>query len=200
MCPRSRGWASGFAGALIVQYEDVRHLGPTFVCLPAQAFHVKKAVVPVVAQMAPAYAAREGAEKLLRPFETTYANTEEVEVRTLVQLPYCFAPLALDQQLTPRAAWTVLAGAISSEGGAAEAQCAPLLLFLRTAAVEGSAIPFATADLEVVALDKALEAQRMEVLQRDLPARFDTGASVGPSPRDAMTLALTAFEARIDML
>ena len=35
----------------------------------------EKAVVPVVAQMAPAYAAREGAEKLLGPFATIDANT-----------------------------------------------------------------------------------------------------------------------------
>ena len=55
---------------------------------------------------------------------------------------------------------TVLAGAISSEGGTVKAKCAPLLSFLRAAAVEGSAIPFAMADLEFVALDKALEAQR----------------------------------------
>ena len=94
-------------------------------------------------------------------------------MRMLVHLPYCFVPLALDQQLTPQAAWTVLSGAISAEGGAVGA---PLLSFLRTAAVEGSAIPFATADLEVVAPDKALEAQRMEILQRDLPTRFNTGA------------------------
>ena len=40
----------------------------------------------------------------------------------------------------------------------------------------------------------------MDILQRDLPARFDTGASGGPSPGDAMALALTAFEARMDML
>ena len=60
-------------------------------------------------------------------------------------------------------------GAISSEGGDIEAQCASLLSFMRAAAVEGSAIPFATADLEVVAPDKALEAQRMDILRRDLP-------------------------------
>ena len=83
---------------------------------------------------------------------------------TLVHLPYLFVLLALDQQLTPQAAWTLLAGAISSEGGGVEAQCAPLLSFLRAAAEEGLAIPFATADLEVVAPDKALEAQRMDIL------------------------------------
>ena len=90
----------------------------------------------------------------------------------------------------------VLEEAISYEGGAVEAKCAPLLTFLRADAVEGSAILFATADLEVVAPDKVLEAQRMEILRRDLPARFDTGASGGPLLGDAMTLALTAFEAR----
>ena len=68
----------------------------------------------------------------------------------------------------------MLAGAISSEEGAVETQCAPLLSFLCAVAVEGSAILFETANLEVVAPDKALEAQRMEILQRDLPARFDT--------------------------
>ena len=173
----------------------------THLCLPAQAFHVEKAVVPVVAHMAPAYAAGwGGSENLMGPFATTDENTEEVEVRTLVHLPHRFVPLDLNQQLTPRAAWTVLAGAISSEGGGVKAQCAPLLLFLRAVAVEGSSIPFATADLEVVAPDKALEAQRMEILQRDIPARFDTGASGGLSPGDAMTLALTAFEVRTDML
>ena len=62
------------------------------------------------------------------------------------------------------------------------------------------AIPFEASDLEVVAPDKALEAQRMEILQWDLPARFDTGASGGPSPGDAMTLNLKVFEARTDML
>ena len=40
-------------------------------------------------------------------------------------------------------------------------------------------IPFAAADLEVVAPDKSLEAQQMEILQRDLPARFDAGALGG---------------------
>ena len=170
-------------------------------CLPAQAFYIKKAVVPVVAHMAPAYAVGGGgAEKLLVTFKITNGNTEEVEVRMLVHLPYRFAPLTLDQQLTPRSAWTVLAGAISSKGGEVEAQCAPLLSFLRAAAVEGSAIPFKTDDLKVVAPDKALEAQQMETLRRDLPVRFDTGALGGPSPGDAMTLELTAFEACTNML
>ena len=68
------------------------------------------------------------------------------------------------------------------------------------AVVEGSAISFATADLEVFAPDKAMEAQRMEIIRRDIPARFDMGSSGGLSPGDAMTLALTASEARIDML
>ena len=57
MCPPSRGRTSSFAGGPIAHLEDVRLLGPTFVRLPAQAFYVKKAVVPAVAQMAPAYAA-----------------------------------------------------------------------------------------------------------------------------------------------
>ena len=63
MCPRSRGRASSFAGAPIAQYEDMRLLGPTFVRLPAQAFHVKKVVVPVVTYMAPAYTAEGGEQK-----------------------------------------------------------------------------------------------------------------------------------------
>ena len=45
-----------------------------------------------------------------------------------------------------------------------------------------------------------MEAQRMEILRRDLPARFGTGALGVLSPGDAMTLSLTAFEARTDML
>ena len=102
MCPLSPGRASSFAGAPIAQYEDVRLLGPTFVRLPAQTFHVKKAVVPIVAQMAPAYAAGRGeAENLLGPFDMTDKHTEEVEVRTLVHIPYRFVPLVLDQQHTP---------------------------------------------------------------------------------------------------
>ena len=93
-----------------------------------------------------------------------------------------------------------MGGAISSEGGGVEAQCAPLLSFLCAAAVEGSVIPFEALDLEVIAPDKALEAQWMEILQQDLPARFDTGASGGPSPGDDINLYLSAFEARTDML
>ena len=50
MCPCSRGRASSFAGDPISQLEDVRLLGPTFVRLLAQAFYVKKAVVPAVFQ------------------------------------------------------------------------------------------------------------------------------------------------------
>ena len=61
-------------------------------------------------------------------------------------------------------------------------------------------IPFAAADLKVVAPDKSLEEQRMEILRRDLPARFDVGSLGGASEGDAMTLALSAFEARRDML
>ena len=152
MCPRSRGRASRFSGAPIAHMEDVRLLEPTFVRLPAQAFYVKKAVVPEVAQMAPAYSVGVGgAERLLRPHNVLDNNVEEVEVRTIVHLPYRFFPLALDQHLTPRAAWTVLGGDISSEGGVVETQCAPLLAFLRAVAVEGSMIPFAAVDLEVVA-------------------------------------------------
>ena len=40
----------------------------------------------------------------------------------------------------------------------------------------------------------------MEILKRYLPARFDAGALGGTSARDAMTLTLSAFEARTDML
>ena len=61
-------------------------------------------------------------------------------------------------------------------------------------------IPFEASDLEVVDPDKALEAQRMEILQRDLLARFNAGSLGGPSAGDAMTLALSAFGARTDML
>ena len=87
-----------------------------------------------------------------------------------------------------------------SEGGTAEAQCAPLLAFLRAAAVEVSVIPFEASDLEVLAPDKDLKSQRMEILRRNLPARFDTRALGGLSPGEAMTLALSTFEARTDML
>ena len=66
--------------------------------------------------------------------------------------------------------------------------------------MDGSDIPFEAFDLEVVAPDKALEAQRMEILRRDLPTRFNMGDSGGPSPGDAMRLNLTAFEVRTDML
>ena len=70
--------------------------------LPAQAFNVKKALVLAVAQMAPAYAAvGGGAEKLLGLFDVLEDHSEEVEVRTLLHLPYRFFPLALDQHLTP---------------------------------------------------------------------------------------------------
>ena len=93
-------------------------MGPTFVRLPAHDFYVKEAVVTVVAQMAPDYTAGGGgAEKLLGPFDILDDHTEEVEVRTLMHLLYRFIPLALDQQLTPREAWTVLAGVIMSKGG-----------------------------------------------------------------------------------
>ena len=72
--------------------------------------------------------------------------------------------MALDQHLTPQVVWTVLGGAISSEGLAVEIQCPLLLAFLRAATVKGSVIPFEASDLEVVAPDKALEAQWMEIL------------------------------------
>ena len=76
MCPRSRGCASSFVGDPIAQFEDMRLLGPTFVRLPAHAFYVKKAVVPVVDQMAPTYAAGGGgAENLLGPFDVLDDNT-----------------------------------------------------------------------------------------------------------------------------
>ena len=118
MCPPSQGRDSSFAGAPIAQFEYVWLLVPTFVRLPAKAFYVKKAVVPVVDEMAAAYAVGGGgSKKLLGPFDVLDDNTEEVEVRTLVHLPYRFVPLALGQQLTPRAAWTVLGGANSAEGG-----------------------------------------------------------------------------------
>ena len=102
-------------------------LGPTFVRLPSKTFYVKKAVVTAVAQMAPAHAARGGGvEKLLGPYDVLGDHSEEVEVRTLVHLPYRFVPLALDQHLTPRAAWTVLGGAISSESSRLNAhRCSP---------------------------------------------------------------------------
>ena len=132
--------------------------------------------MPSVSQMAPDYSAVGGrSEKLLGPFDVLNDHMEEVKVRTLVHLPYRFFSLALDQQLTPQAAWTVLGGAISSEGRAVEAQYAPLLSFLYAAAVDGSAIPFEGDDLEVVTPDKALEAQQMEILLLDLPTRIKSG-------------------------
>ena len=77
-------------------------LGPNFVRLPAQAFYLKKAVVPAVAQMAPAYAeGGGGAERILGPYDVLDTHTEEVEVCTLVHLLYRFAPFALDQHLMP---------------------------------------------------------------------------------------------------
>ena len=66
--------------------------------------------------------------------------------------------------------------------------------------VKGLVILFEASDLEVVTPDKALEAQRMEILRKDLPVLFDAEALGGPSTGDAMMLALSAFEARMDML
>ena len=40
----------------------------------------------------------------------------------------------------------------------------------------------------------------MEILRRDLPVRFDTGALGEPSLGDAMTLDLSTFEARTNIL
>ena len=49
---------------------------PTFVRLPAQAFYVKKSVVPVVSQMAPTYAAGGGGdENLLGLFDILVNHT-----------------------------------------------------------------------------------------------------------------------------
>ena len=168
--------------------------------MPAQAFYVKKAVVPAVAQMDLAYAVGGGgAEKLLGPFDVLNNHTEEVEVGMLVHLPYHFTPWrwTSSSRLERRGQCR---GSHIIQGGGREAQCASLLSFLCAAAVDGSAIPFEAAHLEVVAPHKALEEQRMEILKKDLPTRFNTGGSGGPSPGDAMTLALTAFEARTDML
>ena len=118
--------------------------------------------MPAVSQIAPSYAAGgEGAEKLLVPFDVLDNHLEEVEVRTLVHLLYRFVPLALDQHLTPQAVWTVLGGATLSKGEPVQAQCTPLLSFLRATALEGLVIPSEASDLEVIAPDKDLEAQRM---------------------------------------
>ena len=77
-------------------------LGPTFVRLSAQAFYVKKAVIPAVAQKALAYSTGGGgAERLLVPYDVLDTHAEEVKVLTLVHLPYRFVPLALDQNITP---------------------------------------------------------------------------------------------------
>ena len=63
---------------------------------------MKKSVVLAVAQMAPANdAGGEGAERLLGTSDVLDNNMEEVEVCTLVHLPYRFVPLALDQHITP---------------------------------------------------------------------------------------------------
>ena len=52
--------------------------------------------------MMPAYAAEGGgAEKLLGPFDVLDDHSEEVEVSTLVHLPYRFVLLALYQNFTP---------------------------------------------------------------------------------------------------
>ena len=201
MCPRSPGRASSFTGAPIAQLEDVRLLVPTFVRLPAQAFYVKEAVVPAVAQIAPAYAEGGGrAEKLLGPFDVLDDHSEDVEVRTLVHLPYRFVPLALYQHLTPRAAWTGLGGAIFSEGGVRRGSMRTATFLPVRGGGGGFGHPVRRDNLEVVAADKAIEARQMEILRQDLPARFDTGASGGPSPGDAMTIAFSAFEAQTDML
>ena len=78
---------------------------------------MEKAVVLADVHMAPAYAAGGGGtERLLGPYDVLDNNVDEVKVRTLLHLPYRFVPLALDQHLMPRAAWTVLGGAISLEG------------------------------------------------------------------------------------
>ena len=66
-----------FTGAPIPQLEDVRLLGPTFVRLVAQAFYLKKAVVPAVAQIAPAYASEVGgAERLMGPYDVLGNHAE----------------------------------------------------------------------------------------------------------------------------
>ena len=54
-------------------------LGPTFVRLSAQAFYVKKAVIPAVAQKALAYSTGGGgAERLLVPYDVLDTHAEEV--------------------------------------------------------------------------------------------------------------------------
>ena len=139
--------------------------------------------MPAVAQMAPAYAAGGGeAESLLGPYNVL-DNHAEKKSRCALS---CTSRTALSPWR-----WTSIShlerrgrcweAPYHRRGGVVETQCAPLLDFLHAAAVEGLVIPFEVSDLEVVAPDKALEAQRMEILQRDLPARFDAGSLGGAS-------------------
>ena len=59
-------------------------------------------MVPAVAQMATAYASGGGgAERLLGTYDVLDTHADEVEVRTLMHIPYRFVPLGLDQNLTP---------------------------------------------------------------------------------------------------
>lgn len=88
--------------------------------------------VPTIENMQAELAAN-GQAVFLGPYADNDPDTEEVITRRTVPVPHVYVPLVLFRSLTPREAWLQLGEAIVMDQR--QADCAPLLNFLRAATV-----------------------------------------------------------------
>jgi hypothetical protein len=131
------------------------------------------------------------------PFDDNDAGTDVLRTRYFIYVPVKYARIILEQSLTPRQDWERLGGAIFADN-AADA-CAAFIDWMRatcTVRADNQASTVQRAALTVPLGDSVLQADRLELMRRDLSGRFLTPAVAASNDSVAAALGDLTHEYR----
>jgi hypothetical protein len=155
---------------------------------PDDAFTLTGAqVVPTIDGVTALLATHPNA-RVLPPVILGAPDTQEIETRSLVQVPQEYVRLVLSHRLSPRQAWEEVAGAIMNDNR--EVECEHLLTWLRVAVTQqvnaaDAAAPLPPANFlgnmhvafPALDEDEDLHLHRWTVMRQDLPALDESNMS-----------------------
>jgi hypothetical protein len=187
---------SEHAGKIVALYEDVHDMGGTYVEFPLNSFHAfaVSVRVPTLAAIDVLVNSMAAEAHYLGPYPDYAPDTEIIRVRVCVWAPPKYVPLILGARLTPREAWTTLAGAIIADGN--QVQCSDLLDYLRAALIAedgGSNVGWERPP--VLHTDEPMRHRFAARINAELPGR-DTARVTAESQSSLLARQLEAFDRR----
>lgn len=153
--------------------------------------------VPTVATMGAAYAALAAGTINVGPYDDNAPDTEEVQCRRAIPVPYAYVPLMFGRDLTPQQAWEQVGAQIILDQR--EADCSLFLTFLRVAGTARRGRPRTPANMQPQALnqpmgDPTLLGHIGRKLRQLLPVVVASAATLGPQFAQATQVLRQALQ------